>query len=444
MMVKMGQLARAAASKLAYASTEQKNAALLHLADRLSAHMDQVLTTNQEEVKQGMSAGLSESLLDRLRLNPTRIGALVSDLRNLASLPDPVGEIFDSNTLPNGLKVYKQRVPLGVIGVIYEARPNVTLDVAALAIKTGNAVILRGGRETIQTNRVLVSIIRDALVETGLPADVVQFVDDPDRALVGELLQLYDYVDMIIPRGGAGLHKFCRENSRIPVITGGIGICHLFVDRSADLEAALKVIQNAKVQRPTVCNALDTALIHHSIAAEFLPQLVAHLEPDGVSFRADETALAILSQQPSKTQVVQKSTVKAEPPALTPQTKSNLPDSVQAAKPDDFNTEWLSLVLGLKVVENLDQAIEHIASHSTGHSDGILTRDEANAHRFVQEVDSAAVYVNASTRFTDGAQLGLGAEVAISTQRLHARGPMGLKELTTYKWVIQGENHIRV
>lgn len=443
MMKEMGQRARAAARKLAHASTEQKNAALLRIADKLSAQTEQVLAANREEVNQGQDAGLSASLLDRLALNAARVEGLISDLRNLTHLPDPVGEIFDANTLPNGLKVNKQRVPLGVIGVIYEARPNVTLDVAALAIKTGNAVILRGGSETIQTNRALVGIIRDALVESGLPADAVQFVDDPDRALVGQLLQLHDYVDMIIPRGGAGLHKFCRENSQIPVITGGIGICHLFVDQSADLEAALDVIQNAKVQRPTVCNALDTALVHRSVAAEFLPRLVAHLEQDGVTFRADGAALELLGQEASETQIALGSPGQAGSSSLAAQASRELPASVLPAKADDFSTEWLSLVLGLKVVDNLDQAIEHIANHSTGHSDGILTRDDANARRFIQEVDSAAVYVNASTRFTDGGQFGLGAEVAISTQRLHARGPMGLQELTTYKWVVQGENHIR-
>jgi glutamate-5-semialdehyde dehydrogenase len=277
-------------------------------------------------------------------------------------------------------------------------------------------VVLRGGSETIASNRALVSVIRDTLVEVGLPLDAVQFIDDPDRARVMELLQLQAYIDMLIPRGGAALHEFCRLNSRIPVITGGIGICHLYIDESADLEAALGVIQNSKVQRPTVCNALDTVLVHRAVATEFLPRLVNHLSRDGVSFRADETALPLIGA----------SGVVALP-----------------AGPEDFDTEWLSLVLGIKVVDGLDQAMEHITLHSTAHSDGILTRNEANAKRFVENVDSAAVYVNASTRFTDGSQLGLGAEVAISTQRLHARGPMGLRELTTYKWVIRGKNHIR-
>ncbi len=298
-----------------------------------------------------------------------------------------------------------------------KSRPNVTVDVAGLCIKTGNAAILRGGSETLNTNRVLVRVIRDELEACGLPVDAVQFIDDPDRALVHALLQLHQHVDMIIPRGGASLHEFCRLNSRIPVITGGIGICHLFVDASADLQASIQVIRNAKIQRPTVCNALDTALVHQAVAAEFLPALVARLAEDGVTFRAHPSAIPYLGAE--------------------------LPTCVSPAGPDDFDTEWLSLVLGLKVVGNLDEAMQHIAAHSTAHSDGILTGDEANARRFVADVDSAAVYVNASTRFTDGAQLGLGAEVAVSTQRLHARGPMGPRELTTYKWVVQGDYHTR-
>jgi glutamate-5-semialdehyde dehydrogenase len=332
----------------------------------------------------------------------------------VASLPDPVGETFEEGTLPNGLQVRKQRVPLGVLGVIYEARPNVTVDVAGLALKSGNAVILRGGSETLHSNRALVASLQGALTQSGVPNDAIQFIDSPDRALVLELLHLKDHVDMIIPRGGAGLHEFCRENSHIPVITGGIGICHLFVDESADLEAALRILHNAKTQRPSVCNALDTVLVHREIAADFLPRIVEHLAPAGVTFRAEPLAAGMLSHE-----------------AVTP------------AEEKDFDTEWLSLVLGLKVVEGLDEAVEHITAHSTAHSDGILTRTEEHARRFIAEVDSAAVYVNASTRFTDGTELGLGAEVAISTQRLHARGPMALRELTTYKWVIIGDGHVR-
>jgi glutamate-5-semialdehyde dehydrogenase len=286
-------------------------------------------------------------------------------------------------------------------------------------VKTGNAAILRGGSETLHSNLALVAEIHQALEQASLPVDAVQFVADPDRQRVLELMQLVDDVDMLIPRGGAALHQFCRENSRIPVITGGIGICHLYVDASADLSAALRVIHNAKTQRPTVCNALDTLLVHGSVAIEFLPQVVASLGASGVTFRAEPKAIACLLEA------------------------GDLPASVQPAGMDDFDTEWLSLILGLKVVGGLDEAVAHIQAHSTGHSDGILTRDEANARQFVAAVDSAAVYVNASTRFTDGAQLGLGAEVAISTQRLHARGPMGLRELTTYKWVGEGKYHVR-
>ena len=416
-MVEMGKKARNAARALALAPTGQKDAVLLCLADLLIDTAAEVLAENQKDLAAAGEKGLSGALLDRLTLNEARLHGIAADLSAVASLPDPVGEVFDDATLPNALRVHKQRVPLGVLGVIYEARPNVTVDVAGLAIKTGNAAILRGGSETLHSNRILVSIIQRALMENSLPMEAIQFVDDPDRARVYELLQMYKTVDMIIPRGGAALHEFCRENSRIPVITGGIGICHLFVDEGADLDASLEVIRNAKIQRPTVCNALDTALVHRAVAAQFLPGLVDRLAQDGVTFRADASALPYLGHP-------------AHP-------------AVSLAGPEDFDTEWLSLVLGLRVVDSLDEAIDHISTHSTGHSDGILTQDQNNARRFVAEVDSAAVYVNASTRFTDGGQLGLGAEVAVSTQRLHARGPMGLRELTTYKWVIAGDYHTR-
>lgn len=419
-MREIGQRAKAAAQTMARAGSEAREAVLLSMADHILDAADAILDANHVDVAQGRQNGLTFALLDRLTLNLSRLEGIAADLRTVAKLIDPVGEVFDDTILPNGLRVHKQRVPLGVLGVIYEARPNVTIDVAGLAVKTGNAAILRGGSETLTTNRVLVAQIQAALIENNLPSDAVQFIDDADRSRVLELLHLHEYVDLVIPRGGAGLHQFCRENSRIPVITGGIGICHLYVDKSADLEAALAVIQNAKVQRPTVCNALDTVLVHQSIAARFLVQLVQLLERDGVLFKAEERAM----------QALRISAIE-------------IPASVSPAGVDDFDTEWLSLVLGLKVVSGLEEAIDHIARHSTGHSDGILTQDQEHASRFIAEVDSAAVYVNASTRFTDGAQLGLGAEVAISTQRLHARGPMGLRELTTYKWVIQGEYQVR-
>jgi glutamate-5-semialdehyde dehydrogenase len=319
--------------------------------------------------------------------------------------------------MPNGLSVHKQRVPRGVLGVIYEARPNVTVDIAGLALKSGNCVILRGGSETTQSNKALVGAVQRGLNGTVIPEDAIQLITDTDRRLVHELLQMDRYINMIIPRGGAGLHEFCRQNSRIPVITGGIGICHLFVDESADLDQAIEVIRNAKIQRPSVCNALDTCLIHKSVAEQFLPRLVQRLSNDGVTFRAEEKAWAILK-------------------------KLNFTGG-QPSGELDFDTEWLSLVLGLKIVNDLKEAIDHISAHSTAHSDGILTENKENAVLFLKMVDSAAVYVNASTRFTDGSQLGLGAEIAISTQRLHARGPMGLKELTTYKWIIQGNYNIR-
>jgi len=415
----MGHVARTAARQLARAATPQKNDALLALAAQLETRQADVLRANAVDLAAAQAAGLSPAMLDRLTLNPARLAGMAADLRSVAALPDPVGEVFDAQTLPNGLKVHRQRVPIGVIGVIYEARPNVTVDVAGLALKTGNAAILRGGSETLNSNVALTALIGQSLAEAGLPREAVQYVDDPDRARVTELLALDSDVDMIIPRGGAGLHKFCRENSRIPVITGGIGICHLFVDESADLDSALAIIHNAKTQRPTVCNALDTALVHRAVAANFLPRLVERLGAAGVTFRADASATPFLARQGA------------------------LPPIVLPAGPQDFDTEWLALVLGLKVVDSLEEAVAHIAAHSTAHSDGILTRDEAHAAQFVAEVDSAAVYVNASTRFTDGGQLGLGAEVAISTQRLHARGPMGLRELTTYKWVIVGAGHVR-
>lgn len=410
----MGRAARSAARQMARAANEARCGALVAMAEGLRRHAAAVLDANQQDVSAGRAAGLSEALVDRLRLTPARLKAMAADVCAIADLPDPVGERFDERTLPNGLRVRRQRVPLGVLGVIYEARPNVTIDVAALAVRTGNVAILRGGSETIASNRALVKVVHEALEATGLPAEAVQFIDDPDRRYVTELLRLHQYVDLIIPRGGNALHAFCRENSTIPVITGGIGICHLYADASADLARALPVIRNAKVQRPSVCNALDTLLVNEAVAAEFLPQVVKLLAVDGVTFRAEPKALALLGN-------------------------GQAPEAVKPAGPEDFDSEWLSLVLGLKVVAGLDEAIAHIAAHSTAHSDGILTETSSHAERFVAEVDSAAVYVNASTRFTDGAQLGLGAEVAVSTQRLHARGPMGLPELTTYKWVIEGD-----
>ena len=412
---KLGRQARTASRVLAHASSAQKNDALEKIASQLEVEQAEILTANAEDLSSARKSGMGEALLDRLMLNEKRIHSIIADLRSVISLPDPVGERFEELTQPNGLKIHKQRVPMGVLGVIYEARPNVTVDVAGLALKSGNCVILRGGSETIRSNVALMSAIQGGLRETGIPVEAIQLIADIDRALVLELLKMDRYVDMVIPRGGAGLHEFCRENSRIPVITGGIGICHIFVDESADLERSIEVIRNAKIQRPSVCNALDTVLIHRAIAADVLPRLVTRLSADGVTFRADDDSMDILMGF----------------------------DSVKPAGEQDFDTEWLSLVLGLKVVGGLDEAIAHIECHSTAHSDGILTGNKDTASKFLEVVDSAAVYVNASTRFTDGSQMGLGAEIAISTQRMHARGPMGLRELTTYKWVVQGEYTVR-
>ena len=414
---KMGVAAREASRQMAHASTETKNRALQAIADGLDYSETDVLTANKRDAEAARNAGLSEALIDRLILMPNRLQGVAADVRAIAALPDPIGEVFAERVLSNGLQLRRQRVPIGVLGVIYESRPNVTIDVSALAIKTGNVALLRGGSETIHSNRALVQLVRRALQQVELPQNVVQFIDDSDRKHVAELLQLHDYVEMIIPRGGNTLHRFCRENSSIPVITGGIGVCHLYVDASADLTATLPVIENAKVQRPTVCNALDTLLVNTTVAAELLPRVVARLGDLGVTFRADPRAIRMLQDD---------SAVSSKAEVLT-------------AGPDDFDTEWLSLVLGLKVVDDLGEAIQHIRAHGTAHSDGILTETDAHAQRFVDEVDSAAVYVNASTRFTDGAQFGLGAEVAISTQKLHARGPMGLPELTSYKWVVRGD-----
>lgn len=411
------QQAKNASRILAQADTAAKNAALLQAADALWQARDAILAANRADLEAAQAAGLGPALLDRLMLNAPRLEGIVADLRRVADLPDPVGEVFDCQELPAGLRVHKQRVPLGVLAVIYEARPNVTVDVAGLALKSGNAVVLRGGSETIHSNRALVAAIQGGLEGTLIPARAIQLIGETDRALVLELLQMDRYIDMVIPRGAAGLHEFCRQNSRIPVITGGIGICHLFVDQSADPSRAVEVIRNAKVQRPSVCNALDTVLVHQAIAGRFIPLLVERLAADGVVFRASPAALLVLGER--------------------------FANCVQPAGQQDFDTEWLSLVLGIEVVGGLEDALAHIAAHSTAHSDGILTGDAEQARRFVAAVDSAAVYVNASTRFTDGGQLGLGAEVAISTQRLHARGPMGLRELTTYKWVIEGDYAVR-
>ena len=409
----IGRLAQQASYELAITESSDKNKALEAIAVALEANEVKIVAANNLDIEAGKKAGLTEALLDRLLLDEIRLAGIIADLRSVATLADPVGEEFDSKLLENGLKLCKRRVPVGVIGVIYEARPNVTIDIAALCLKTGNASILRGGKETINSNLVLIEIIQDALSSVGLPKTAVQYIENTDRALVGELLKMDKYVDMIIPRGNSGLQQFCKENSTIPVIIGGIGICHLYVQETAELDKALAIIENAKVQRPSVCNALDTLLVDESIAPEFLAKLANHLIPLGVTLVAEPKAKAILQDQAIE------------------------------AQEGDFDKEWLSLNLTVKVVSGLNETLSHIREHSSQHSDGILTNDFTVANQFINGVNSAAVYVNASTRFTDGSQFGLGAEVAVSTQKLHARGPMGLQELTTYKWIGIGDNLIR-
>ncbi|EGQ7739197.1 glutamate-5-semialdehyde dehydrogenase [Vibrio parahaemolyticus] len=405
-LTNMGKAAKDAAFELATASTAQKNQALAIIADELEANSAAILVANAKDIELGREAGLTDALLDRLLLNEERLTGIANDVRNVISLNDPVGSEIDSKVLENGMSLSRRRVPLGVVGVIYEARPNVTIDIAALCLKTGNASILRGGKETFFSNMELVKVIQSALAKANLPAASVQYIEKPDRELVSQLLKLDDYVDMIIPRGGAGLHKMCKENSTIPVIIGGFGISHIFVDESADLEKSLNVVENSKVQRPSACNSLDTLLVHEKVAAKFLPMIVERMS-DKVTFVAEPKAKALMAQA------------------------TQIRDAVEG----DFDTEWLSYTLGVKVVADVKDAIDHMRVHNASHSDAIMTNSLINSELFINSVGSAAVYVNAATRFTDGAQFGLGAEVAVSTQKLHARGPMGLEELTSYKWV---------
>jgi glutamate-5-semialdehyde dehydrogenase len=406
----MGTRARAASYALAGLTTARKNAAIARIADLLAHNTARILEANAVDIAQARASGVDEVWIrDRMDLR-SRMNGLIADVSRVAELPDPVGTVFDERITGSGLRVSKRRVPIGVLGVIYESRPNVTVDVSTLALKAGNAVILRGGSDTFHTNLALVATLRQALAETDIPDDAMQYIASTDRQYVMQMLRLHQHIDMIIPRGGAGLHDFCRENSTIPVIIGGMGICHLYLDSRADLAAALPVIVNAKVQRPAVCNALDTLLIHRAAASEALPKIIETLGPHGVSFRAAPDVLKIVAD-----------------------------DRILPASDQDFDTEWMGLVLGLKIVDSLEEAVDHIRHHSTQHSDGILTDDPQAAEFFLNAVDSAAVYWNASTRFTDGSALGLGAEVAISTQKLHARGPMALEELTTYKWVVVGD-----
>lgn len=405
-VLQIAQQAKQASVALAPFGQTAKNQALLTIADSLEARKDEILSANQKDIEFAESQGISAAIIDRLLLTENRLKAIADDVRNVAKLADPVGQVIDGGVLASGLKIERQRVPLGVILTIYEARPNVTIDVASLCLKTGNAVILRGGKETKFTNAVLVEVVQNALEQAGLPKLAVQAITNPDRALLLELLKLDRYIDMVIPRGGAGLHQFCKENSTIPVIVGGIGVCHLFVEKTADQEKALAVIVNAKTQRPSTCNTLETLLVDRAIAAEFLPKLAERMKAVGVTLHTDD-----------------------------------LPTSagIEPLDQEKLRQEWLSLDLSVVVVDDLAAAVAHIRKYGSQHSESILTSDYQLARQFVAQVDAAAVYINASTRFTDGAQFGLGAEVAVSTQKLHARGPMGLEALTTYKWVCEGD-----
>ncbi len=412
-----GKAAKAAAHRLAYLSTDVKNQALENIAAALLTHKDEILAANKKDYQSGEKSGLGAALLDRLMLDEARLKAIAADTRAVAALPDPVGETFEMRTFPNGLQIGKRRVPLGVIGAIYESRPNVTVDIAALCLKSGNAAILRGGKETINSNLAIVKVIQEACDKAGMPAGCVQFIEDTDRELVNHLLKMNDVLDLMIPRGGANLIKFVRENAAMAVVAGGIGVCHTYVDKSADLAGAVSIVHNAKVQRPSVCNALDTVLVHKDIASEYLPKMAKELNKSGVELHCDEKSMAILQGDKSLKLV----------PAVA----------------GDWGKEFLALIAAVRVVDSLEDALAHIERYTSGHSEAIITGDYAAALRFLNEVDAACVYVNASTRFTDGSQFGLGAEVGISTQKLHARGPLGLKELTTYKWIIFGSGQVR-
>ena len=413
-----GKAAKAASRRLAFLDTEVKNKALLSIADALVARQEETLEANKLDYEESEASGMSAAMLDRLMLSPSRLEAIAGDVRTAATLPDPVGEVLEERTLPNGLQLSKKRVPLGVIGAIYESRPNVTVDISILCLKSGNAVILRGGKEALRSNLALAKVVQESAYYAGIPQGAVQFIESTDRTLVDRMLKMKETIDLLIPRGGAGLIKFIAENAAMPVVAGGVGVCHTYVDKSADLEKAVAIAYNAKVQRPTVCNALDTLLVHADIAARYLPLIAHEWAKAGVEMHCDERALAILKPIPSLNLV--------------------------SAKDEDWGKEFLALIAAIKIVDSLDEVLEHIERHASGHSEAIVTEDNSAAERFLNEVDAACVYANASTRFTDGAQFGLGAEIGISTQKFHARGPMALRELTSYKWIIIGTGQVRL
>lgn len=404
--------AKKAAAELAVTSTVVKNRALLAMAQALRDRQADILQANAEDMRQAAAKGMKASMLDRLKLTEQRIAGMAEGLEQVAGLPDPVGSVVGGSRLANGMTVTKVRVPLGVIGIIYEARPNVTADAAGLCLKSGNAVILKGGSEAMQSNKIIAAVLAEAAEKAGIPAGAVQFIDTSDRQAVTDLIHMNGLVDVVIPRGGAGLIKAVVMNATVPVIETGAGVCHTFVDASADVQMAMDIAYNAKVQRPSVCNAMETLLVHKDIAGKFLPPMLEKYFAAGVEIRGDERVQAFSSQ-------------------------------VLAATEEDWSTEYGDLRLSVKVVDSLEEAMEHIAAYSTGHSECIVTSDYANARKFQLRVDAAAVYVNASTRFTDGFEFGFGAEIGISTQKLHARGPMALPELTSTKYLIDGSGQVR-
>ena len=416
-LLKLGKTAQRAARELARLTEEPKNQALLNVAAALEDEQGPILDANGRDYTIAQASGMDSAMLDRLLLNPERLNGMARDVRAIAALPDPIGEVIEAGTLTNGLEVERRRVPLGVIGSIYESRPNVTIDIAALTLKSGNACVLRGGRESLNTNLALIDLLRRAVGEAGINPDVIQYIDNTDRDLVDTLLGMKEYIDLLVPRGGPGLIKFVADNAAMPVVAGGVGVCHTYIDRTADFEKAANIILNAKVQRPTVCNALDTVLLHSEAAPGCLPVIARNLSDAGVELHCDHRALSILGPEAGL---------------------NTLP-----ATEEDWGKEYLSLTAAIKVVDSLDEALEHIETYGSGHTEAIITGDAQASERFQRDVDAAAVIVNASTRFTDGGQLGLGAEVGISTQKFHARGPLGLRELTSYKWVIIGDGQIR-
>ncbi len=414
---RMGRRARVASRALAKTSASVKNEALLRVADALLGRMHEILAANELDVDAGRSDGLSDALLGRLSLDGGKLEGMADDVRKVAELPDPTEETFDAATLENGLEVAKRRVPLGVIGVIYESRPNVTIDISSLCLKSGNAVILRGGKEAIHSNGVLAQITRDSIAEAGIADDVVQFVQSTDRALVGEMLGMTEYLDLVVPRGSAELVRRVGREAQMPAITGGIGVCHAFIDKTADVGMAVDIAFNAKTSSPYVCNALDTLIVHSAIASDFLPKVAHRLGGFGVELRCDKRARSVIGNSNGL--------------------------AVASATDEDWGVEFLSLTAAVKVVDSIDEALEHIEGHGSGHTDVIITEDASSSRRFLNEVDSSVVLVNASSRFNDGGQLGLGAEVAISTNKMHARGPVGLRELTSYKWTVIGAGQVR-